>query len=318
VIQTRRIRFAVIAISTAALIGGGLAIYGTRGSAGSVTAASVSNALSPSPTDAASGPAGQPGAPSASPSVSPSGSPPVLAPGAFAEIVTYLRDRGTHTAVAAQDLTTGATVLYNQSVGFHTASIVKVDILATLLLQHQHAHTKITGSENSLAVKMITESDNDAANSLWRVVGGSAGVSAANKTFHLTGTRPGPGGDWGSTITTAGDQLRLLKVLATSDSPLSASSRAYELGLMNRVVSWQRWGVPTAAGTHASKVYNKNGWFPFSADGGQWTINSLGEIVENGHTYLVAVLSNNNSSEESGEDIVGGVATIAVTGLGGS
>ena len=238
-----------------------------------------------------------------------------LAPGAFAGVVAYLRDHGTHAAIAAEDLTSGATLLYNSSVGFHTASIVKVDILATLLLQHQHEHTGITGSENALAVRMITQSDNDAANSLWHIVGGSAGVREANKTFHLTGTQPGNGGDWGSTVTTAADQLALLKVLATTASPLSASSRAYELGLMSKVESDQRWGVPMAAATDAVKVYNKNGWYPFSTDGGSWTINSLGEIVQGGHTYLVAVLSNGNATEGGGEALVGNAATIALTGL---
>jgi hypothetical protein len=89
------------------------------------------------------------------------------------------------------------------------------------------------------------------------------------------------------------------------------------LGLMSRVESDQRWGVPTAAGPDASKVYNKNGWYPFSDDGGTWTINSLGEIVENGHTYLVAVLSNGNATQGGGEALVGSAATVALTSLAG-
>ncbi len=309
-IQISACRISLLTVGLAALIVGTLAacartdITSMPGAMASVPVTAPSDGASADPT------------PSLPPT--PTTAASSLRPGAFAGVVAYLRDHGTHTAVAAEDLTSGATLLYNSSVGFHTASIVKVDILATLLLQHQREHTGISGSENALAVRMITQSDNDAANSLWDVVGGSAGVREANKTFHLTGTQPGNGGDWGSTVTTAADQLALLKVLASSSSPLSASSRAYELGLMSRVESDQRWGVPAAAATDAAKVYNKNGWYPFSSDGGTWTMNSLGEIVEGGHTYLVAVLSNGNATEGGGETLVGNAATIALSGLTGN
>ena len=226
-------------------------------------------------------------------------------------------DHGTHAAVAAEDLTSGATLFYNSSVGFHTASIVKVDILATLLLQHQHAHTSITGSENALAVRMITQSDNDAANSLWHVVGGSAGVRAANNTFHLTGTRPGHGGDWGSTITTAADQLTLLKVLATPTSPLSASSRAYELGLMSRVESDQRWGVPSRGRTRRLEGLQQERLVPVQRRRRHMDDQLAGrDRRERSHVPRRGALEQQRDPERR-RGMVGSAATVALTGLTG-
>ena len=50
-----------------------------------------------------------------------------------------VREDSGHVAVAVADLTTGAQAAYGGSEEFVTASIVKVDILATLLYQLQEA-----------------------------------------------------------------------------------------------------------------------------------------------------------------------------------
>jgi beta-lactamase class A len=273
-------------------------------SAGSLGAAPSTDAAGPSPT--------------VSPTGSPTASPdPVPSPEPYAEVAAFLRakNEGSHVAVSAIDLTTGVSVAYNDTGHFHTASIVKVDILASLLLEHQHSGTWLTGGEQSLATRMITQSDNDAADALWQAAGGLSGIAAANKQFKLTSTQLGPGGDWGNTRTTTADQLQLLRVVATAASPLTAKSRAYELGLMKRVESDQRWGVPTAAAPGAT-VYVKNGWYPFLDEHGDWSINSLGIIVESGHTYLVATLSDFNDGMSSGTALVGQLASVAVDSLG--
>lgn len=72
-------------------------------------------------------------------------------------------------------------VIGNGSTRFRTASIVKVDILAALLLQHQRSGTPLTNSEQDLARSMITSSDNAAASSLWRRIDAAVGLSAANR-----------------------------------------------------------------------------------------------------------------------------------------
>jgi hypothetical protein len=218
-------------------------------------------------------------------------------------------------AVAAVDRVTGVALTVNGSTRFRTASIVKVDILAALLLQHQRSGTALTNSQQDLARSMITSSDNAAASSLWRQIDAAAGLSAANQTFAMTQTTPGTSGAWGMTTTTATDQRRPLQAVTDPTGPLSAAHREYLLGLMGRVVDSQDWGVPAAATPQATTCQVKNGWMPFTAQNGQWTVNSIGRIVEPGHDWLAAVLSDHHPSQGAGIATVEAAVRLAVGGL---
>ncbi len=183
---------------------------------------------------------------------------------------------------------------------YDTASIVKVDILAALLLRHQDAGTRLTAAERGLATAMIERSDNDAATALWDTVGGAAGLAAANRTLGLTATDGGSGELWGLTQTTPGDQLALLRAVFGDDgaSPLSAASRAYVRSLMSAVTAGQRWGVSAADSDDAGFAL-KNGWLQRTATG-LWDINSIGEVTYRGHRLLIAVLSSAQPTEAAG------------------
>jgi hypothetical protein len=201
-------------------------------------------------------------------------------------------------AAGVIDAATGAVAVYHGGRLFHTASIVKVDILATLLLQHQRAGTPLSQRERVLAAEMIENSDNRAATGLWDAIGRAGGLRKANLSLGLRRTIPGEGPYWGLTSTTVDDQLRLLADLTSRESPLSARSRSYELGLMRHVAADQAWGV-TAAATPGTASAVKNGWLP---DGSYttWVINSIGVIHDDGHEILVAVLSKDQPSESAG------------------
>ncbi len=235
----------------------------------------------------------------------------------YGRLSAYLSSRGKHAAAGIVDLNSGARVTYNGNQQFETASIVKVDILSTLLWKLQNSNSHLSASQRTLATNMITQSDNNAASALWAQIGMGSGLAAANRAFGLTHTTPGAGGSWGLTRTTVTDQLRLLTVLSTN-GPLSAASREYVLGLMSRVVSGQRWGVPHAANADASAVYVKNGWLARSTDGYRWIINTIGRIVQGGHNWLVVVLSNYNSTMSAGVALVQKSADLEVDGLGGA
>ncbi|MBM9505388.1 serine hydrolase [Streptomyces sp. KK5PA1] len=192
---------------------------------------------------------------------------------------------------------------------YDTASIVKVDILAALLLRKQSAGTRMTERERDLATAMIEASDNDAATALWDTIGGSAGLDAANDTLGLAHTSGGSGELWGLTQTTAKDQVTLLRAVFGSHSPLSAASRTYIAGLMRSVETGQRWGV-SAADSDDSGYALKNGWLQRSATG-LWDINSIGLVTYQGHELLICVLSAGQHSEAGGIDLVEDVATAA-------
>jgi hypothetical protein len=59
----------------------------------------------------------------------------------------------------------------------------------------------------------------------------------------------------------------------------------------------------------------KNGWLASPADRGRWIVNSVGRVVEPGHDWLVAVLSDHNPTEGSGITLVEHLASTALTGL---
>lgn len=218
-------------------------------------------------------------------------------------------------AVAALDGSADGAV-YDGASAFDTASIVKVDILAALLLRAQDAGRALTSQELAYATAMIENSDNASATALWDSIGGADGLDAANLTLGLTGTRAGAGGEWGLTQTTAEDQLTLLRaVFSTEGSGLSEASRAYVVGLMGRTAADQRWGVSAAADS-VSVCALKNGWLPRSATG-LWDINSMGRVTVGGKPYLVSVLSDGNATKEVGVALVEKVATAAVAVLTG-
>jgi hypothetical protein len=196
---------------------------------------------------------------------------------------------------------------------FDTASIVKVDILASLLLRHQKAGTTMTSAEKAQATVMIQQSDNNAATALWHAIGRGPGLASANSTFGLHHTQGGAGDLWGLTQTTPTDQLTLLRTVFGDDSALSGASRSYIKGLMHTVTKGQQWGV-SAADEDGSGFALKNGWLQRTATG-LWDINSIGEVDYKGHTLLVCVMSSGNHSETSGIDKIEHAAEAAAKAL---
>ncbi|MFI9613859.1 serine hydrolase [Streptomyces sp. NPDC052023] len=228
----------------------------------------------------------------------------------LAEAVRALpAEDGARVSVTVLDLDSGASAAYGEG-AFDTASIVKVDILAALLLKAQDARRDLTAAEKSHAAAMIERSDNDSASALWRTIGGAKGLKAANERFGLTGTEGGEGMLWGLTRTTAADQLVLLQQVFEKDSELSAASRAYLQKLMGRIADGQRWGVSAAGDGSAGAL--KNGWLPRSATG-LWNINSIGRVTVDGRAFLVAVLSDGNTTKQKGVSLVESAACAAVS-----
>jgi beta-lactamase class A len=251
-----------------------------------------------------------PKATTASPTPPPT--PTLSAPAALADAVNDLDVSGRlSVAVADLDPDGGGTATYNSGddTEYDTASIVKVDILSTLLLQHQNAGTELTEGQRALATEMIEQSDNDAALSLWEVIGGAGGLDHANTTLGLHHTTGGTDDLWGLTQTTAGDQIALLRDVFGDDSPLSSASRAYVSGLMESVTDGQRWGV-SAADSDGAGYALKNGWLERTATS-RWDINSIGEVTYDGHRLLISVLSSGQLYEQSAIDQVEKVALAA-------
>ncbi|ROP55380.1 serine hydrolase [Streptomyces sp. PanSC9] len=224
---------------------------------------------------------------------------------------TATEKQAPHATTAVLDLDgAGRTpVIRGADRAYDTASIVKVDILAALLLKAQDAGRHLTAVERKLAEPMIRRSDNAAANALWRAIGRAPGLAAANKRLGLTETTGGSGTRWGLTKTTAGDQIRLLRAVfddagtaKKGRGALDTQSRAYVRTLMNKVVPEQTWGVSAFPGSAAGQAL-KNGWLQRNTTG-LWDVNSIGQVTVKGHRYLVAALSNGSASMSDGVSLV--------------
>ncbi|MGI5165843.1 serine hydrolase [Spirillospora sp. CA-253888] len=208
----------------------------------------------------------------------------------------YLDGRAGRLSVAVRDLATGHGYAYGARMRTATASVVKVDIVLALLLKAQRRGRTLTAYQRDLAARAVKESDNAATDVLWGMIGGGAGLAAAHRRLGLRDTVPGPGGAWGSTRTGTADRLRVLAALESG--PLSAANRRYLRGLMEDVAPEQAWGVSAAGGRSGTAL--KNGWLPRRADGGRWTVNSVGRVTVGGRAFALAVLSDRNPTMGAG------------------
>jgi len=241
-----------------------------------------------------------------------------------AAAASYLTGRAGTVLAAVYDLRTGRTWHLGQGQPQAEASIVKLDVLETLLYERgQGGGTGLSASERTLAEQMIEDSDNDAATSLWYAAGGAAGLRSFNARAGLTHTVPSscvvcpgfawPG--WGLTTTTPDDQIALLRQLVTPGSLLTTAARDYAVSLMRDVTISQRWGVSGGVPAQIT-VALKNGWLPLRGAGSDWQVNSVGWVSGGGRNYLMAVLCTGNPSEQYGIDTIGQLAAMVWQHMG--
>ena len=101
---------------------------------------------------------------------------------------SYLANRSGTVLAAVYDMRTGQLWTVGQGQAQDEASIVKLDILETLLAEHRAVGTTLSPKDKSLAEAMIEDSDNDAATSLWYDVGGAGAIRSFNASVGLTHT----------------------------------------------------------------------------------------------------------------------------------
>jgi beta-lactamase class A len=220
-------------------------------------------------------------------------------------VAAYAATRAGNVTAAVYDIANGQTDTFRPEVVEHTASTVKVDILATLLTQAQAANRALTDRERSLAAPMIQQSLDSAANALWVHVGGAGNIARFQQAAGMTRTAPPGNGVWGKTTTTALDRIALLRQLAFPSPLLTDASRAYVLDLMEHVTPSQAWGVSGGVPPGAT-VALKNGFSQIEG----WQINSMGWVRGFGRDYLIAVLTDRNPSQDYGIQTVNGLSAI--------
>lgn len=205
-------------------------------------------------------------------------------------------------SIAIYSSKTGDTYTYsnvsNQH-NFHTASTIKVAVLASVLAKNDG---ELDSRGRALAKNMIEHSDNDSTTALISdYLGGTKNFQQQVNKFQMTNTHIKYA--WGMSTTTPSDQVKLLNNIFFKPSSLSDSSREYIQSLMENVESDQQWGI--SAGSNDFAI--KNGWL--STDSGKWIINSIGYIDGPGdNNYTIAVYTDGNPSMKSGVKLVEKIA----------
>jgi hypothetical protein len=112
---------------------------------------------------------------------------------------------------------------------------------------------------------------------------------------------------WGGCQVTARDQARFFFRIR---GLLPQRHRKYGLGLLRRIVSYERWGIPQSApaGWH---LYFKGGWFK---DDDGWRVHQAALLRQGNRRLSIAVLTRGNPSLEYGAATLAGVAARLLRG----
>jgi hypothetical protein len=204
------------------------------------------------------------------------------------------------------DLVEGCTYsLGDTPATFPTASTGKV-IVATGVLEMVAAGTLDYTSVAADLELMITESDNNAADRLFKIIGKNDTVVSIASRYGLVSTTTG--GAWGTIMTNSTDQALLLnQVVGTTESPLPEAQRVILRDLMSRVNPEQAWGAGPSGGIpDLWTAVVKNGWY-LSVEGdrpplGLWRINTLGYVWDPNKSprWIFTGYSNTWSTQERG------------------
>ncbi|MEU8686822.1 serine hydrolase [Streptomyces sp. NPDC048611] len=226
------------------------------------------------------------------------------------DIATALEGRKSMASLSFFDRPTGTSCTSDAAKKYDSASVAKTIILGALLYQRNGT---LTDEEDALARKMIIDSDNASATTLWKQLSDLRDPAKPDPVrvqefldkAGMDHTVLDKEGVWGLTQVTAADQAKLLRLFTgNDDSVLSGKARSYALDLMNQVQSVQRWGA-TAGAPLDSVVHVKNGWLQRSQnpdvdsfDRGDWKVNSMAVLTENGYGSGLVVLTENNRVPE--------------------
>lgn len=218
-------------------------------------------------------------------------------------------------SLAVRDVTTGTEFAFGAHGGMWTASVYKLLVLETLVMERQDSGSWFSSGELDEITRMIDQSDNVAGYDLYLDAGGNSALAEGARRLGMRHTVIGAT-DPTFTTMSGRDGLAMLACLV-GPGPLQPRSRAFVLHLMRDVESDQRWGVGVLADP-GSVLANKNGWLnvdngngPGEDDDGLWVTDSVGIVRYHGQKLLVSVLTRHNPDLDTGIRLVERLARVA-------
>ena len=220
------------------------------------------------------------------------------APAAVRQAERYARDRAGLVSFAGID-DRGRTYGLHLDRPYVSASVVKALLLAAELRRLARADAPLDPATGDTLTRMITYSDNDAADAIYARVG-DAGLHEVAKR---TGMRSfAVSGYWANAQITARDIAGFMWRL---DRALPAGKRRFGRSVLAGIVPAQRWGIPETLGRHWS-VRLKGGWR--STELGQLVHQTAALKHDEGSRAAIAVLTDAQPSQGYGIETVRGVA----------
>lgn len=178
---------------------------------------------------------------------------------------------------------------------FFSASTSKAMLLVAELRRLRREGLPLDEATRSTLNRMITLSDNDAADAVFSRVGDSG----LNEVAKVTGMTQFAGdiGHWSNVQITASDMALFMSKL---DDLLDLPGGDAGSQMLASVTPGQRWGVPQAA-PRGAKVRLKGGWRP--SDSGQ-LVHQAARVDHEGAAYSLAILTDGNPSMPYGEETI--------------
>lgn len=216
---------------------------------------------------------------------------------------------GAHYSWSLLDRVSGATIgSANASQTSFTESMVKVWLAADHLARAEARRQEPSGSRLRQLSTMIRDSDDGAAQTVWRLNGGDSVIRRMIKTCSLTDTEVHPGW-WSKTMMSARDAVRLGSCVADG-SILGPEWTEWLLAEMRQVRGEGDFGIGEAVPPRVdARLAVKNGWTLHGFDG-QWRVNCLAIHDD----WVLAVMTRYPArlGLDHGADVCSGVARQAL------
>jgi hypothetical protein len=213
---------------------------------------------------------------------------------AVAAAEEWVRGRDGEAAFAVVDTNGEPAGGYRAHEPFQLASLSK----AILLVASLRADPTPDAATEATLTRMIAESDNGAASTIFSRVG-AKGMRAVARAAELEDYEQGAG--WLDTRDSAADQASFFHQL---ESLVPAAGRSLARRLLADVVPIQRWGIPAAAGPEGWTSYHKSGWLGLD----NRLMVQAAWLEKGNKKWALSVVSDENPTSSYGWDTQKGVA----------
>ena len=224
-----------------------------------------------------------------------------------AEVLAIASGFAGQVGIAVIDLETAAVYEFQADRRVPLASVAKIPLMLAVLRDAPSA------VEQVLVTRMITLSDNLAADELWVAIGGRESVGRVWAAVGLWPDGVALGDHWGAVEANAREVVQLIATAIAGMVFPREVQRAVRQEL-EHVVAEQAWGI--SAGVPESAVVGlKNGWLEY---GDGWLIHSVGYVRDRDGVprYAIAILTSDQPSLRDAVDTIESISAAVHAALG--